>query len=184
MINAVAGKIDFSPYAKKDEVAATYATIAALNEEIARADAAEKANAKAIGELDATLKAALENDGEGLDSIKELAVWIKDHETEVLPVINKHSDILAGIGGEDQPATVLAAIQAAAYVLPGATAEVLGGVKSAKDVVDGETTTVAVNKVYIDATTNVGEVKAVSTDTLVQGSMTLVLNGGNASATN
>lgn len=184
MINAVAGKIDFSPYAKKDEVAATYATIAALNEEIARADAAEKANAKAIGELDATLKAALENDGEGLDSIKELAVWIEEHETEILPVINKHADILAGIGGENQPATVLAAIQAAAYVLPVATAETLGGIKSAKDVVDGETTTVAVNKVYVDATTNVGEVKAISTDALVQGSMTLVLNGGNASATN
>lgn len=184
MINAVAGTIDFTPYAKKDEVAATYATIAALNEEIARADAAEKANAKAIGELDATLKAALENDGEGLDSIKELAVWIEEHETEILPIINKHTDILAGIGGENQPATVLAAIQAAAYVLPEATAEVLGGVKSAKDVVDGETTTVAVNKVYVDETTNVGEVKAVSTDILVQGSMTLVLNGGNASATN
>lgn len=179
MINAVAGKIDFSPYAKKDEVAATYATIAALNEEIARADAAEKANAKAIGELDATLKAALENDGEGLDSIKELAVWIEEHETEILPVINKHTDILAGIGGENQPATVIAAIDAAKYTLPGATAEALGGIKSAADV-DGK---VAVNKVYVDATTNVAEVKAFSTDNLVQGNMTLVLNGGDAQVT-
>ena len=176
MINAVAGTIDFTPYAKKDEVAATYATIAALNEEIARADAAEKANAKAIGALDATLKAALENDGEGLDSIKELAVWIEEHETEILPVINKHTDILAGIGGENQPATVVAAIEAAKYVLPGATVEALGGIKSAADV-DGK---VAVNKVYVDATTNVAEVKAFSTDNLVQGTMTLVLNGGDA----
>lgn len=176
MINAVAGTIDFTPYAKKDEVAATYATITALNEEIARADAAEKANAKAIGELDATLKAALENDGEGLDSIKELAVWIEEHETEILPIINKHTDILAGIGGENQPATVVAAIEAAKYVLPGATVEALGGIKSAADV-DGK---VAVNKVYVDATTNVAEVKAFSTDNLVQGTMTLVLNGGDA----
>ena len=55
-----------------------------------------------------------------------------------------------------------------------ATAEKLGGVKSAADV-EGK---VAVNKVYIDATTGVGEVKAFSTDNLVQGSMTLVLNAG------
>ena len=55
-----------------------------------------------------------------------------------------------------------------------ATVAALGGVKSAADV-DGKA---AVNKVYVDATTGVGEVKAFSTDNLVQGSMTLVLNGG------
>lgn len=203
MINAVAGKIDFSPYAKKDEVAATYATIAALEgiykagsgvegaedyvaptgllaEEIARAKAAEKANADAIALL-------TNNPSKELDSVIELINHVTEHGKEVEGIVGRidgHDGILAGIGGEGQPATVLAAIQAAAYVLPAATAETLGGIKSAKDVVDGETTTVAVNKVYVDATTNVGEVKAVSTDTLVQGSMTLVLNGGNASATN
>lgn len=166
MIGEVAGTIDFTPYAKKDEVAQTYATIDALNEEVARADAAEKANAKAIGELDATLKAALENDGAGLDSIKELAVWIEEHETEVLPVIEKHSDVLAGIGGENEPATVIAAIQAAAYDLPAATKEVLGGVKLSDEVgVNGDGQL---------------EVKTLSTDKLVNGSMELVLNGGNA----
>ena len=55
-----------------------------------------------------------------------------------------------------------------------ATAAALGGIKSAADV-EGKT---AVNKVYVDATTGVGEVKAFSTDNLVQGSMTIVLNGG------
>ena len=166
MIGEVAGTIDFTPYAKKDEVAQTYATIDALNEEVARADAAEKANAKAIGKLDATLKAALENDGAGLDSIKELAVWIEEHETEVLPVIEKHSDVLAGIGGENEPATVIAAIQAAAYDLPAATKEVLGGVKLSDEVgVNGDGQL---------------EVKTLSTDKLVNGSMELVLNGGNA----
>ena len=36
-------------------------------------------NADAIAEIDATLKAAIENEGEGLDSIKELATWIEEH---------------------------------------------------------------------------------------------------------
>jgi hypothetical protein len=52
--------------------------------EASRADTEEKRiaglvgeNAAAIAELDATLKAALENDGQGLDSIKELVVWIE-----------------------------------------------------------------------------------------------------------
>ena len=201
MINAVAGTIDFTPYAKKDEVAATYATIATLEAEAARADAAEKANAKAVADLaagavkdntdaiaalDATLKAALENDGEGLDSIKELATWIEEHETEVLPVIEDQGErltaaeaILAGIGGEGEKATVKSYVDDAiaaipAYELPMATVAALGGIKSAADV-EGKP---AVNKVYVDATTGVGEVKAFSTDNLVQGSMTIVLNGG------
>ena len=36
-------------------------------------------NASAIAEIDAALKAAVENDGAGLDSIKELATWIEEH---------------------------------------------------------------------------------------------------------
>lgn len=206
MINEVAGTIDFTPYATNARVDAIYKVdgdkvTGVLAEEIARATAAEAANAKAIADLtagavkknaddiaalDATLKAALENDGEGLDSIKELATWIEEHETEVLPVIEDQGKrlaeaetILAGIGGEGEKATVKAYVDDAiaaipAYDLPMATAAALGGVKSAADV-EGKT---AVNKVYVDATTGVGEVKAFSTDNLVQGSMTIVLNGG------
>ena len=37
------------------------------------------ANAGEITRIDNALKAALENDGEGLDSIKELATWIEEH---------------------------------------------------------------------------------------------------------
>lgn len=65
------------------------------------------------------------------------------------------------------------------YSLPAATADRLGGVKSAKDL-DNK---VAVNKVYIDEATNIGEVRAVSTDTFVQGTEELVLNGGNSYVT-
>lgn len=37
------------------------------------------ANADEITRIDNALKAAIENDGEGLDSIKELATWIEEH---------------------------------------------------------------------------------------------------------
>ena len=198
MINAVAGKIDFSPYAKKDEVAATYATIAALEgvykagsgvegeegyvaptgilaEEIARAKAAEK-------KLSDDLAILISNPTEDLDSVVEIIEHVKNNGTAVTGIISRldgHDTLLAGIGGDGQPKNVMAAIEAAAYVLPSATVEALGGIKSAADV-DGKA---AVNKVYVDATTNVAEVKAFSTDNLVQGNMTLVLNGGNASLT-
>lgn len=39
-------------------------------------------NAAEITRIDAALKAAVENDGEGLDSIKELATWIEEHGTD------------------------------------------------------------------------------------------------------
>jgi hypothetical protein len=192
MINAVAGTIDFTPYAKKDEVAATYATIAALEgiykagegdaeatgilaEEIARAKAAEK-------KLSDDLAILINNPTEDLDSVVEIIEHVKNNGTAVTGIITRldgHDTLLAGIGGEGQPATVVAAIEAAKYVLPGATVEALGGIKSAADV-DGKA---AVNKVYVDATTNVAEVKAFSTDNLVQGNMTLVLNGGDAQVT-
>ena len=60
--------------------------------------------------------------------------------------------------------------------IPAATAEKYGLVKSAADV-NGK---VATNKVYVDATSGIGEVKAISTDIIVQGNNTLILNGGHA----
>lgn len=41
-----------------------------------------KANADEITRIDNALKAVLENDGAGLDSIKELATWIEEHGEE------------------------------------------------------------------------------------------------------
>lgn len=41
-----------------------------------------KTNADEITRIDGVLKNAIENDGEGLDSIKELATWIENHGTE------------------------------------------------------------------------------------------------------
>lgn len=181
MINAVAGTIDFEPYAKKDEVAETYATIAALNTEKGRIDTLVGDDSGKSARAIATEEVAkvVNNAPEDLNTLKEIADYIASDKTNAATINNKlaaHDSVLAGIGGEDEPATVIAAIEAAQYVLPGATAEVLGGIKSAADI-DGE---VAINKVYVDAVTNVAEVKAFSTDNLVQGNMTLVLNGGDA----
>ena len=55
---------------------------AAVDAEALIARAAEKANADEIARVNAALEAAIENDGEGLDSIKELATWIETHGTE------------------------------------------------------------------------------------------------------
>ena len=189
MINAVAGKIDFSPYAKKDEVAATYATIAALEAEakradeaekqiasdlaaeIARADAAEKANAAEIARVNAVLVAAIENeDDTALNSIKELAVWIEEHETEVLPVIEQQGKDIAAL-----TLRVAANETAVGTTLPAAIAAAEAAAKKYTDdtMVKADGTSIVNN----EGTFSVG---AVSTDKLVNGSIELVLNGGNA----
>ena len=80
---------------------------------------------------------------------------------------------MAGIGDTGEPETVVAAINTAIANIPAATATALGLVKSASDV-GGK---VATNKVYVDEN-GVGEVKGISTDILVQGNLTLILNAG------
>lgn len=183
MINSVAGTIDFTPYAKTEEVANTYATIAALNTEKGRIDILVGEDSGKSARFIATEEIAkvVNSAPEDFDTLKEIADYIASDKTNAATINNKlaaHDSALAGIGGEGEPTTVLGAIAAAAYVLPAATVDALGGIKSAADV-DGK---VAENKVYVDADGN-AEVKAFSTDKLVQGTMTLVLNGGDAQVT-
>ena len=66
--------------ADKSQVAKDIADAVKAEADIARA--AEEANAKEITRIDNALKAAIENEGEGLDSIKELATWIEEHGPE------------------------------------------------------------------------------------------------------
>ena len=183
MINSVAGIIDFTPYARTEDVANTYATIAALDTEKGRIntlvgdDSGKSARVIATEEIAKVVNSAPED----FDTLKEIADYIASDKTNAATINNKlaaHDSALAGIGGEGEPTTVLGAIAAAAYVLPAATVDALGGIKSAADV-DGK---VVENKVYVDADGN-AEVKAFSTDKLVQGTMTLVLNGGDAEVT-
>ncbi len=69
-----------------EDIAANVLAIAAntkaIADEAARAKEAEQANAKEIERVNGVLVAALENDAEGLDSIKELADWINTHGAE------------------------------------------------------------------------------------------------------
>ena len=58
------------------------------------------ANAGEITRIDNALKAAIENDGEGLDSIKELATWIEEHGEEAAGYAAAISALEALVGDE------------------------------------------------------------------------------------
>lgn len=72
---------------------AKYATDKDLSDEIARAQAAEKANADEIARVNGVLLNAIENNAEGLDSIKELADWISTHGTEASAMAESIADL-------------------------------------------------------------------------------------------
>jgi len=138
-----------------------------LADEIARATAAEKA-------LDDKIALLTENPSEELDSVIELINQVKQNGTEVAGIVTRldgHDTLLAGIGGEDEPANVMAAITAAVdagkYELAVATASTLGGVLSSD----------AVNEIAV-ADDGKMSVNTISVDKLVDGASELVLNGG------
>lgn len=84
--------------ADKTQVATDIADAVAAEAEIARA--AEKKNADEITRVDNALKAAIENDGAGLDSIKELATWIEEHGPEaenMSKAISKNAEDIAAM---------------------------------------------------------------------------------------
>lgn len=121
---------------------------------------------------------------ETLNTLEEVAQWIENDETGAAAMANDIAALKTKVDTGDQKVSEYVAAQIATiptYELPVATAEVLGGIKSAADIVDGETTKATANAVYVDAA-GVGSVKAVSTDILVQGTETLILNGGSANA--
>ena len=137
-----------------------------------------------IDALDAAIKAVIDDeDGSTLNSIKDLAVWVEEHETEVLPVIEQNTKDIAAIytpASGDTPAsgvlvTEVARLDGRIDAINHAETGILALAKAYTDekavTADGTT---------IESTNNVFSVKAVSTDILVQGELELVLNGGNA----
>lgn len=143
-----------------------------ITNEANTARAAEKANADEIARVNDVLVAALENNAEGLDSIKELADWINKHGVEasaMADVIKNNTEAIAAINHVDTGilAQAKAHTDAEIAALPVATAETLGLVKYDNESIKMNES----NQLYVDK---------VSTDVLEQGSMTLVLNGGSA----
>ena len=191
-------EIDLDPYLKSEDAVKTYATITSV-EAIYKAGEGETAATGILATLigNDTNKSArtiaqeeiatqLATAPEAFDTLIEMAEWLGTHSTDAVTMDNRikaNEDKLVGIGGENQPSTVIAAIEAAAYMLPIATAEKLGGVISAKDTVDGDVTAPAVNGVYVAADTGAMSVKAISTDVLVNGAEEFILYGGNSGAT-
>ena len=106
-----------------------------------------------------------------------MATWLAEHSADAVEMDNRiaaNEAILADFGGEGEPATVKgyvdSAIAAAAYQLPVATLEALGGVKSSA----------AENKVSV-AEDGTMEVNNLNVNKLVQTEgETLVLHGGDA----
>lgn len=88
--------------ADKTQVATDIAAAVKAEADIARA--AEKANADEIARVDAALKLAVENDEEGIDSIKELANWINTHGAaaeNMTKAIEKNAEDITALQGED-----------------------------------------------------------------------------------
>jgi hypothetical protein len=175
VVEYVTGKIgEIKPY----DDAEVRGLIAA---EAERADAAEKANAKAIVDLtngavkknadDIVAINALLNtvdNEDAITSLKELAIWVEEHETEVLPVVNKNKEDIAALVAKVDTGdkTVAAYVADAIAGIPVATAANLGLVKASEEILVGD-----------DGTLGLG---VVSTDKLVQGKLTLILDGGDA----
>lgn len=142
--------------AREDEIAA-----------IANANAtAVSTNAAEITRIDNVLKAIADGpNGEGIDSIKELATWIEEHETDVLPAIEDNTEAIAVLNGTGE-GSVKKTVDDAIAAIPFATALQAGIVKASDEVTVGA-----------DGVMGIGKV---STDKLVQGINELVLNGGTA----
>lgn len=100
------------------DIKTNYATKEELTAEQTRAEGVETelrtdvdANAAEIERVNQVLLNAIENNAEGLDSIKELATWINEHGTEaeaMATAIGKLEAIVDGIGGDGEEATVVA----------------------------------------------------------------------------
>ena len=126
------------------------------------------------------LAGALEGADANFDTLIEMAEWLETHSADAIEMDNRikaNEGKLAGIGGENQPATVIAAIDAKiaeipAYELPVASTSVLGGIMLAAANTD--------NAVVLDSN-NVATVARVNVNSLVQTEGdTLIMNGGSA----
>jgi chromosome segregation ATPase len=147
----------------------------AIADEASRADTEEKrlekliqSNEATISALETTLNAVIENDDtEVLNSIKELAAWVSEHESDVLPAITTNTEALETLTGNGE-GSVAKTVTDAINDIPVAASNRVGLVKTSSEITAAS-----------DGTLSLGNV---STDKLVLGTATLVLKGGNASS--
>lgn len=165
---------------------------AAVKAEADRAKLAEKANADALATLigsdaDVSVRtiAADEintliggvSDADTITNITTLIEYVNENGGDVTGMktdIDNLQDIVAGIGGTDQPATVLELVEQKIAAIPLA------------NLVEGEDGVVTATQGLILPENEkfemaAGKVTAISTDLLVQGKNTLILFGGSAS---
>lgn len=104
--------------------------------------------------------------GLGEDSAAGVLVALNEYKASNNARVDSLETILGGFGGENEPATVLDAINAIAKEIPIASEEVLGGIKLSKEVGINEQNQLKINEL--------------STDKLIQGEDELVISGGAA----
>lgn len=129
---------------------------------------------------DDRIAAALAGADADFDTLKEMSDWLSEHSDSAAAMnseIAALKAVTAGIGGTDEPATVVALVDnkiaAAAPVLANLVKADDGSATATTGLITPE------NGKFEMAD---GKVTAVSTDLLVQGTNTLVLNGGSATA--
>jgi hypothetical protein len=132
-----------------------------------------KSNADEILRIDAALKAAVENDGEGLDSIKELAAWVETHGTEAAGYAAAIT-ALEGLVGDTAVATQIAnAIAAESLDQYAKTADIEGTLAK----VDTEGTVTAAIAAAIDAL-KIGDYATSAQLASLAGQVTALANAG------
>ena len=179
--------IDYSSYATNARVDAIYKVdgetiTGVLAEEIARAKLAEQTNADAIALLNndektvgsvkhtvaTELAKIISDDDTDIDTLNEIAAWIVNDTTGAAKMANDIAALNTKVDTGDQKVSEYVAAQIAAIPgIPAATASALGLVSF-----DDQTIKMNDNKQLY--------VAEVSTDNLVLGAKTLVLNGGDA----
>ena len=136
-----------------------------------------KANADEILRIDAALKAAVENDGEGLDSIKELATWVQTHGTEAAGYAAAIT-ALEGLVGDTAVATQIAnAIATENLSQYAKTADIEGTLAK----VDTEGTVTAAINAAIDAL-KIGDYATSAQLTALAARVTVLENAGHQNA--
>ncbi len=208
LITAEANRADAAEKANKALIDENAADIAANALLISANDAAIKANAQSItnnaneiNRIDVALKAAIENDGEGLDSIKELAVWIEEHGTDAAEMAQSIEANKAAIEAiNDAENGILAQVNALANGAVKDNTEAIEAINNTENGILAQAKAhtnaqiaaipVATAEVlglvkYDDVSIKMNEfnqlyVAKVSTDILEQGEQVLVLNGGSA----